>query len=1039
MQRLRQNSQSQSDLEEDSIYNFRAHHQAVRHLHAHLAETRQQAIAARAATVEQELELLTTTPSPDDLHKLRQVLHEGRLTLVDDYLADLRAGRDLGPHGLAAVPCMAHLRRRLLALAEVQQQHKPAALARLLAQQPLLPSGLPPTPDAGSAYAHWMEVRQSRSLLPESSHRALQQLLEYLGFEVEKLGAATPLDRSGPQYLDLHTRPLRERRHSPVGRFGSEAKGSYRVLSVWSAPDPAELSRLVGRCSNGNSAVLVLLWEPLPWKKREELGLHCRREGLAFLIFDELLLLYLLTFAAPAERLGLFFRLQLPFAQLNPYQVSGKIPSEMFYGRAQEKQRLVSHQAGGAIIVYGGRQLGKTMLLHQAVRETHCPEEERYVVFRDIYQLGRDIPTINRLGYELMQLCRAQKIGEWPAVPREDITPRKVLDQLTTWVLAHPQRTLLVLLDEADELLEQDAANNFALVSELRKAMEDTKLRLKIVFSGLHNVQRTLNLPNQPFVQLGGPMNIGPLEREQGVELVRTPLESLGFCFGAVGEDGEYQPAEALIDQIAVETNYYPSLMQIFCHRLVERLYQRQQRQQTLLTTITEEDVQQASQNARAEINNRFDLTLDLNPRYRLLAYIIADFTTQAAGLVAAARGLLPIEVREWALTYWPAGWKIRHEESYFKALLDEMVELGVLEKSQADQGGSRYRLRTANVRAWLGAPDAIRHVLSDFANELPNTEYQPSIVRARLPATARTRQSRFRGPLTVAAVGRLEAPPARPEDGTGRVSIVYGTRAAGLGLVVEFLERRFQGNFETADNLTKFGPLGERIDELLAERGPAARQPVQVILVTGNCTGKWVQQALEKLRPKARRRRPVHVVFEMDPATLRRFLLADITLENLQDQGVELLPLTPWEPFAVKRWLDEEMLAGGFWKDVVETTGGWHLLLREFYELESKQPEAKAHLQRIVRELSAGRYAADFHAAEARPFLRGLAREWNTTAFSLEDADVTNKLLDGDNMTPDDLRRELHWAEMLRLIRPLKEDTYQFDPVAATALSYES
>ncbi|RZK53672.1 MAG: ATP-binding protein [Hymenobacter sp.] len=404
----------------------------------------------------------------------------------------------------------------------------------------MLPQGLPAaTEGAADAYGHWAEIRQNKTLLANSSPAALRRLFEFLGFEVEAVEPAQVLDRAGHQYLDLRTRILHDRQQCPVGRFGSEAKGRYRVLSVWGPPpDPAELSRLVAKCSNRDSAVLVLLWEALPWPQSEELGLHCRREGLSFLVFDELLFLYLLTFGAPARRLGLFFQLQLPFVQLNPYQVSGKIPSEMFFGREQEKRRLVSHQADGAIIVYGGRQLGKTMLLHQAVRENHCPEEERYVVFRDIYQLGRDIQNINRLAYELMQLCRSQQIGEWPASWREDITLRRVLEQLTKWVLAHPQRTLLVLLDEADELLEQDAANDFALVSELRRAMDSCRTkdesgtRLKIVFSGLHNVQRTLNLPSQPFVQLGKPMNIGPLEPDQGIALVRTPLESLGFCFG---------------------------------------------------------------------------------------------------------------------------------------------------------------------------------------------------------------------------------------------------------------------------------------------------------------------------------------------------------------------------------------------------------------------------------------------------------------------------------------------------------------------------
>ncbi|AII53822.1 hypothetical protein N008_17795 [Hymenobacter sp. APR13] len=908
IERLRQISQTQSELEEDFIFDYRSHHQAVRMLQEHLRDMREQAIVTRTASVEQQLQELLTPPSDEDQSKVRVALQQGRLALADDYLAQLRDGRDLVPHDATpSIPCMAQLRLRVQQLQELQQQ-KPVAIERQLQQEPLLPDGLPLTtsPGGASAYAHWIEVKQTRTLQGEVSRSSFRHLLEYVGFEVENVSKPTGLDRTSHQYLDLHTSILHERQQSPIGRFGSEAKGHYRVLCLWTAPEPVELSRLVGKCSNRDSAVLVFLFAPLPWRKREELGLYCRREGHTFLVFDELFLLYLLTYAEPTQRLGLFFRLQLPFIQYNPYLVSGKIPSEMFYGREDEKRRLVSHQTDGAIIIYGGRQLGKTMLLHQAVRENHRPTEEHYVVFLDIYQLGRDIKEVSRIGYELMQLCKAQKIGTWPTTWRENLTLRRFLDHLTDWVLSENSRRLLILLDEADELLEQDAANDFAVVSEFRNAMQKTELRLKVVFSGLHNVQRTLNLPNQPLVQLGKPMNIGPLAPEQGIDLVRTPLESMGFCFGQIDDTGTYQATDALIDQIAVETNYYPSLIQIFCHRLLEGLYKRQQRQQALLTQITEDDVQRASQDARDEIKNRFNLTLDLNPRYRLLAYIIADFTTQAAGPVATLRGLLPGEVREWALEYWPAGWKIRHEESYFKALLDEMVELGVLEKSTTGQESRHYRLRTANVRALLGTPEEIRHVLSKFETELPNAGYMPSIVHADFPG-AKSAHHNFRGPLTVETVRRL--------DGEAGVSIVCGTRAAGLELVEEFLSRRFKGRYELVENsTTQFAQLETCLEKYLTDK---TAQTVQVVLVKGNCTGKLIEQTLKAVLPskKHKAKRPVHVVFEMDPDTVRRFLSADITLERLQTAGVEIIPLTPWEPAAVKDWQHKEMIADSHWK----------------------------------------------------------------------------------------------------------------------------
>ena len=55
-----------------------------------------------------------------------------------------------------------------------------------------------------------------------------------------------------------------------------------------------------------------------------------------------------------------------------------------------------------------------------------------------------------------------------------------------------------MLLDEADLFLESDAREVFGHVSKLKGLMDKTNRRFKVVFAGLHNVQRATRVSNNP-------------------------------------------------------------------------------------------------------------------------------------------------------------------------------------------------------------------------------------------------------------------------------------------------------------------------------------------------------------------------------------------------------------------------------------------------------------------------------------------------------------------------------------------------------------
>lgn len=85
--------------------------------------------------------------------------------------------------------------------------------------------------------------------------------------------------------------------------------------------------------------------------------------------------------------------------------------------------------------------------------------------------------------------------------------------------------------DEADNFLAADQQRNFEIVSMLRTLMDDTNRRFKVVFAGLHNVQRYEGVPNQPFAHLPS-LEIGPLDPLAARQPIVEPLEALGYRFG---------------------------------------------------------------------------------------------------------------------------------------------------------------------------------------------------------------------------------------------------------------------------------------------------------------------------------------------------------------------------------------------------------------------------------------------------------------------------------------------------------------------------
>lgn len=285
---------------------------------------------------------------------------------------------------------------------------------------------------------------------------------------------------------------------------------------------------------------------------------------------DDALMIFLCGERGP--RLPVLFDGALPFTYVETYATTaGLVPPEMFYGRRRERASIVNPM--GSCFIFGGRQLGKTALLRDVARAFHDPRAGQITLWFDLkaHGLGYD-RSIDELWGLLAAELKQPALGVVPSNMPLQAGPDVLLDHIRRWLEQDGSRSILLLLDEADRFLQHDGrgeAQNgkpqgeFVRAARLKGLMDRTNRRFKVVFAGLHNVQRTTRLANHPLAHYGEPINIGPLlddgEWREARALIERPAASLGYRF----------ESPDLVTRILSQTNYYPSLIQLYCSHLL--------------------------------------------------------------------------------------------------------------------------------------------------------------------------------------------------------------------------------------------------------------------------------------------------------------------------------------------------------------------------------------------------------------------------------------------------------------------------------------
>ena len=837
---------------------------------------------------------------------------------------------------------------------------------------------------------YWYEMTRGRT----ASADKIRGFLECVGLTVRDCKPHSD------HFVSVSVEPLRSKELCPVPAFGSHANGRYQIILNWRSPPEEPIIQSVSE--NRNRCVIVFHFGRLSNDAREWLRGWSIRNRTPFITVDESLVLYLSSLSSGTLRA--FFDCTLPFTAVQPFfTAAGLVPPESFYGRENERQEVM--ERWGSCFVYGGRQLGKTALLRSAEATFHRPESRQVAKCVDlkVHDIGiaHGAAHIWKTLWDILQELDVIEPGQ--PVPRgRDKRMETVTTAVSKWVSEGEDSRILLLLDEADAFLADDLKEDFRESTRLKGLMDETRRRFKVVFSGLHNVLRTTERANHPLAHFGEPVCVGPLlsngELGEARALLREPLAAAG---------GEFE-TDNLFTHILVWTNYYPSLIQLYGAELVQYLRDTAGRPFPYSVNMSDIKAVFAKDGLRDYIRQRFSLTLQLDPRYEVIAYALAlRFQGEGAAL---SQGLRPLDILIFVRDWWPDGFEISEKE--FETLLQEMCGLGVLRKHRTEGKRPHYTFRNPNVLLLLGDSNQIEHVLYK-EREVPEI-FEASAFHAQYP-DEKNPQSPRRGPLSYEQESQLIR--------RGGVAVISGTEAANVECIGEFLGQRMdRGTFRNLKLCPDEAGLERQLTPLRPGEGG-----VHVYLVPYEAAWnvRWIERAAATLK-RLKRGQHMRVVFLAEPQQLWAFV-SKLPAEHLEDENglFDWFGIQPWNHAFLHRWCSDQNLQVGTSQvsELLKVSGGWPCVLERYAESTEKSWQAKkTGIREYVAETQ--NKILDLLGVGSAQTQNDIFALHDYTAFTADDARETAHMMAEDQGHSADriaLVRRLWWAKQLGLVQDIQ------------------
>ena len=254
----------------------------------------------------------------------------------------------------------------------------------------------------------------------------------------------------------------------------------------------------------------------LELNQRLELIHKCEQDSANQLIVPsnkELLQLFLL----PPNGIKVFaslVRKSLKVIKISPYQTRGGVTKDsLFFGRRTILRQIIYSEPKNYLLT-GGRGIGKTSILKKIKRYYPDKHPEVNCLF---FSLNNDF---------LLSLNHKLKL------PKDDT----LFEALTTLVDKSNGKRCLILLDEADLLIKQEAAYGYNKLKTLREFSEVGGC--KFILAGFWELYKYSTDDYQsPILNFAEPIKLGGLEADACEELITKPMNLLGIDCSKFAEE----------------------------------------------------------------------------------------------------------------------------------------------------------------------------------------------------------------------------------------------------------------------------------------------------------------------------------------------------------------------------------------------------------------------------------------------------------------------------------------------------------------------
>ena len=565
-----------------------------------------------------------------------------------------------------------------------------------------------------AAIRDWISLRNERAHTRQSqaTKNRIGSVLNFIGLPFQNRGQISE-QGSGPggrwKYytFEVDTELIDTVKGAP--QLGSNANGMYYIFCLWedARPDRIGAIRQIKNLSQGSqNAVIILYLNALTASERQDIRRLSCAEDMALLVLDEILFEFIAR--TEGDRFRAFLGCALPYSASNPYNPATNmglsVPMEMFYGRDRLALELETMR-NGTSIVFGGRQLGKTALLKRVQEDFAKPDLHRFAWFIDLkaegYVLGADASSAKDSQDIFRVLNREFLTSSVMKGNRTATGYNYIRSSIEDAFKQQPQLEVLAMFDEADAFLQSDSKIGFQAVEAMRGLMNVTDNRFKVVFAGLHNVQRYAQIPNNPLYNLGYNRNsprrggIGPLDDHEAKQLIEQPFEMLGFRFKPL-----------VVSKILSYTNRNPSLIQFFCHELIRTVrLSNSSGSPPFEIGIDDVDRVYRSPIIQKGIKSRFEATFVLDPRYYVISLTMIFYQERPTEKWSVQ------SIREHCESCCPLTFDAENlDDGELESLLNELVGLGILA-----QDGTDYRIKSSLIAQMFGNDDEIGRTLDQL------------------------------------------------------------------------------------------------------------------------------------------------------------------------------------------------------------------------------------------------------------------------------------------------------------------------------------